>query len=482
MLNKFLKGLSLLLLLNLLVKPFWVLFIDRLVQEQVGNVAFGMYQTFASFTLILGIILDPGLKNRYNTLVAKDNALFPALTGDYLLLKLGLGFVFFMAIGAVAFSFEQYRAHWNLFLLLALNQFLLSALLFMRSALTGLGHYSRDSVMSVLDRLVMIALSLPLFFGSYFQHLRTVETFALVHTGGYVVGIVVCAAMIGHPLFHIRVRFQLDSLVAIVRKSFPFALFTGLMALYIYVDFIMIERLMPNGFESAGRYRKAYRFLEAASMYGLLFGNLLLPVFSTLQANRLLFNRLIIIVFKIFVLPSCIVALASFLYRAELMELAYPGELPIVAQTFGVLMMDFVSICLFYLFGTALTALHQMAWLNRLAAAGVIINLIVNLLLIPRMGILGAAVATLCTHGAVGLGQAYITLLVCRIKPRWSQLVRLLGFISLSLITCIALTFTPIHWLAQLATGLALSFTFALLFKVFSFGEIAFILNKNPHE
>jgi O-antigen/teichoic acid export membrane protein len=395
---------------------------------------------------------------------------------------LGLGFVFFLAIGAVAFGFEQYQAHWRLFLLLAFNQFLLSVLLFMRAALTGLGHYSRDSMMSVVDRLAMIALSLPLFFGPHFKHLRTVETFALVHTAGYVIGIVVCVAMIGKPLFAIKLRFRPFHLKDILRRSFPFALFTGLMALYIYVDFIMIERLMPNGFEHAGRYRKAYRFLEAASMYGLLFGNLLLPVFSALLANKVMFNRLVIMVFKIFVLPAFMVAVVCVLYRNELMDLAYPGEVAVVANTFGVLMVDFVSICLFYLFGTALTALHHMAWLNRLAAAGVVINLVVNMILIPRMGILGAAVATLCTHGAVGLGQAYITLVSCGIKPKWHQALRILGFIGGSVAACIALTYTPIHWSAQLVAGLTLSFTFALFFKVFSLREIALILNKSPNE
>jgi len=335
MLNKFLKSLSLLLLLNLLVKPFWVLFVDRLVQEQVGNVAFGMFQTFTSFTLIFSIILDPGLKNFYNTSLSYNRGLHKEITGEYLILKLLLGLVFFALLAVVAFGSADYKQHWPLFLLLAFNHLLLSFLLFFRATLTGLGYYKKDSIMSVVDRIVMVALAVPLFFTSSFTALKTVETFALVHTAGYVVAIIICLFFLGNHVYHIKFRTSIKGIVQILKRSFPYALFTGLMTLYIYADFIMIERMLPNGFESVGLYRKAYRFLEAASMFALLFGNLLLPVFSSMLQKRDEVVKMIKVVFKIFVIPSIFMALLCFFYRGPLMLLAYPGEKAIVTESFG---------------------------------------------------------------------------------------------------------------------------------------------------
>lgn len=58
-----------------------------------------------------------------------------------------------------------------------------------------------------------------------------------------------------------------------------------------------------------------------------------------------------------------------------------------------------------YLFGTLLTANGSMKELNITAAIGIVINVTVNLLLIPRMQACGSAVASFCTQFTVALLQ-----------------------------------------------------------------------------
>ena len=58
-----------------------------------------------------------------------------------------------------------------------------------------------------------------------------------------------------------------------------------------------------------------------------------------------------------------------------------------------------------YLFGTLLTANGSMKELNITAAIGIVINVTVNLLLIPRMLACGSAVASFCTQFAVSVLQ-----------------------------------------------------------------------------
>lgn len=478
MLNKFLKSLSILLLLNLLVKPFWVLFVDRLVQEQVGNISFGMYQTFASFSLIFSIILDPGIKNFYNTTLSKTPEVHSRDTGRFLILKILLGFVFFLIIAAIAFSNEDYKTNTGLFLLLALNQVLLSLLLFLRSTLTGLGFYKRDSIMSVVDRLFMVGMALPIFFTTWFPTLKTVESFAWIHTWGYVGGILVCLIFLGKYTLQIKFTLNFKGFGSILKGSFPFALFTGLMSLYIYADFIMLERLMPNGFESVGLYRKAYRFLEAASMFALLFGNLLLPIFSAMIGKKENLQEMISVVFKILVVPSFFVAIACYGYRFELMEIFYPGEQAIVAESFGWLMIDYIAITLFYLFGTALTAAHELKLLNQIAGLGVLVNIGLNAFLIPKIGINGAVIATLCTHGTVSLIQMLTTLRKYNIKPRPIVIARVLSYIGLIILTFFSLQYSDLNWAYQLLLLSALSLTFALFFKIFSFKQLLVLLKS----
>ena len=54
--RKFVTNLILLLFLNLLVKPFWILGIDRTVQNLVGDESYGLYFALFNFSLILKLI------------------------------------------------------------------------------------------------------------------------------------------------------------------------------------------------------------------------------------------------------------------------------------------------------------------------------------------------------------------------------------------------------------------------------------------
>ena len=64
--RSFLLNLALLLVLNLLVKPFYILGIDAGVQDAVGSAGYGTYAALLSLSFLLNIVLDLGMTS-YNT-------------------------------------------------------------------------------------------------------------------------------------------------------------------------------------------------------------------------------------------------------------------------------------------------------------------------------------------------------------------------------------------------------------------------------
>ena len=64
--KKFLRNLVLLVFLNLLVKPFWILGVDRQVQNVVGPEEYGLYFTIFNFSFLFYIFLDLGITNFNN--------------------------------------------------------------------------------------------------------------------------------------------------------------------------------------------------------------------------------------------------------------------------------------------------------------------------------------------------------------------------------------------------------------------------------
>ena len=73
--QRFFRNLAFLLSLNLLIKPFWILGIDRGVQNAVGESDYGLYLSVFSYSFLFFILLDLGITNFNNRNIAQNNQL-----------------------------------------------------------------------------------------------------------------------------------------------------------------------------------------------------------------------------------------------------------------------------------------------------------------------------------------------------------------------------------------------------------------------
>jgi len=73
--RKFLRNLALVLVLNLLIKPFWIFGIDRTVQNTVGAEEYGFYFAVFNFSFLFYILLDFGITTFNNKNIAQNNHL-----------------------------------------------------------------------------------------------------------------------------------------------------------------------------------------------------------------------------------------------------------------------------------------------------------------------------------------------------------------------------------------------------------------------
>ena len=95
--RKFITNLALLLFLNLLVKPFWILGIDRSVQNVVGAEEYGLYYALFNFSYLLNILLDLGITNFNNRNIAQNEQLLTKHFSSVATLKWSLGGVYLVA-------------------------------------------------------------------------------------------------------------------------------------------------------------------------------------------------------------------------------------------------------------------------------------------------------------------------------------------------------------------------------------------------
>ncbi len=396
--KKFITNLALVLFLNILVKPFWVIGIDRTVQNTVGPSDYGLYFSLFNLSLIFNIILDLGLTNYNNRNISQHNQLLSKFFSNLVVLKLMLGVLYATFCVTLGFLLNYSWLQFHILLLLIFNQFLSSFILYLRSNISGLQMFKTDSLISVIDRLLMIAILSFLLWSKYVETSFKIEWFVYAQTFAYMITVLVAFFIVFFKSVFFKIKFDKIFLLSILRQTYPYALLVFLMSLYLRFDGFILERLLPDGKEQTGIYAQAFRLLDAVAQFALLFAGLLLPMFSKMLKEKESINSLVKFSFLLVIVPSIITVVSSIIYRHEIMSVLYDNEIESSASIFAVLITSFIPISANYIFGTLLTANGNIKQLNIISAIGVVINLSLNIILIMQYKALGAAISGFITQ------------------------------------------------------------------------------------
>ena len=466
--REFLLNIALLLVLNLLVKPFYIFGIDRTVQNQVGTEAYGLYFTFFNLALLLQIVHDFGIQNFNNRAISQHRQLLGKYFPNLLLVKLALSAAYLVLAMVVALALGYGAEIWPLLFWVLFVQVLSSLLLFLRSNISGLGFYRTDSLLSALDRLLLIFLVGGLLLME--SRIGPFQIEWLVYGQVAAVGItalIAFAVLRGH-LTAIRFRWRPPLVWWLLKKSFPFALVILLMTLYTRLDAVMLERMLPDGKHETGVYASAYRLLDASNMVGYLFASLLLPMFARLLKTKGSIGPLLETSFQLIMAGAWSLSLGVFFFRNEIAAWLYPDATPYWGDVLGYLMLSFVAMSGAYIFGALLTANGRLGPMNRLFLVGIAINFTLNLLLIPHYKAFGAAIATLITQVLIWIGQMVLAKRMLGLMPTGGALLRqalfavAVGFLFFFLSEWDAAA----QWQFRFMAGVAGSIVMALVFRL----------------
>ena len=219
-----------------------------------------------------------------------------------------------------------------------------------------------------------------------------------------------------------RLRWDWRFFLVILRKSAPFALLVLLMASYNRIDPILLRYLAGDG--AAGVYAGAFRLLDALTAIAYLVSVPLLPVFSKIVGDRHELQDVVRLVFWPMMVFSVGVAVVCAVGAEPLMTLLYPERGAMYIPVFRVVIFGIVPIGLTYIFGTLLTAAGRLRQLNLFAAASLVFNVVVNLLLIPRLGAVGSAWASLTAQSFMALAQFILAVRLCHLPLATFRLPR----------------------------------------------------------
>jgi O-antigen/teichoic acid export membrane protein len=467
------KNLLFVLVINLLVKTIWIFLIDRTVQIKVGYAAYGSYQALFNLGIIFQILLDFGLTQYNSREISRDPTRMRDIFSSMFWARLFFLVSYIVAVCTVG-VFMGYRG-WKIELLLAILfiQALNSMLLFVRSNISGLHYYRTDGVLAVTDRLLMIVVcGSLLLFPATANHFK-IEWFVWSQIICYLLAVIVAFIILSRlaPV-DLHFSFNSNSIKRIVKNSLPYASLVFLMSIYTRSDMVLIERLCHADAEiQTGIYASAFRLLDMANIFGIMFAGILLPMFGKMLVQQQNIAATVRTSVNIMMPIAFIVAVSTLFFANELMQLLYHKSVAGKdAQVLMLLMASFPAYCIMYIYSTLLTANGNLRILNAVSLFLVLFNVVVNLYLVPQYMSLGAAMTALATEWMAAAMAIFFAHRKLRLphNPKW--IIAHIGFVFCIIIVAILVRHLSINWSGQM--GLFM-FTSLLLLFVFRFWSLA---------
>lgn len=187
-----------------------------------------------------------------------------------------------------------------------------------------------------------------------------------------------------------------------LRNLLSLTIYGGLNVLYMRVDTIMLKNLL--GFEATGIYNIGSRIVESTYLIGIALVTMLYPRIARNSKKEISY-------FQLLILSGLLVFLGSYLFGEPLLKLLFDEK-----YSESVKILKLLSITIPFVFigmgGSQLMIRHNLEnYFIIRAGLGLSITLLLNFLLIPYYGIVGAAIGTLST-------QIFVTFLFDFLFPK----------------------------------------------------------------
>jgi len=475
--RQFAVNVVLLVLINLLIKPVYIFFIEAKVQDVLGHVEYGKYFTYLNFTLLFQFLADFGTQSWNAQHLSKNRKDGSTIFSGIFVLRLLLGIIYVAVV-----CFFSWLTDWFDMLLvfyLSVQVFLSATLVFVRSSITALGYYKTDNLLSVADRILMIAglgWLLYLMPERYFSvaDFAMIQMIALFSANVMAVFILIWQGGI------VLVKPDFSTWMSVLKKSFPYMLIALLMMAYNKLDGVLLGTISASGTEAAGIYAAAFRIYDAMNMMGYLMAALLLPMFASLIGENKHPGHLARLAFQMMWTVSLPVIAIILIFPGQILDAIYTMPQDQAVGSLRWLSSAFIMINIGYIYGTLLVASDQGGRLVGIFAIGLIINLLGNILLIPLAGPTGAAMACWITQTFVAAGQFYIARNNMHLKIVSHDIVKGAIFTVLTVSSLIIFAQLEIPWYFIALISLLISILLSHLTGWLNWSSL-YTLKNNPY-
>lgn len=377
----------------------FILFI--LMVRYLGDVFYGKYIIAVTFVGLFAVLIDLGMGSLIIREVTKNKESLSKYFFNLLIIKVALSLITYALIVA-AINITGYPQDTKLavYILGVYIIFSTAMVSFINPIFRAFEHMEYEAFTSITQNVLTVVLgAMVMYFNMGFIALMV--AFMAGSLAGFVVGTSVI-------FIHYKVKvtgLDLGFCIGFIKSLSPFALGAIMVPIYASVDKLLLS--MMRGDAVVGVYAAVRTLVSVLLMLSGTFNGATFPVMSRSYATNIAkFKVLYEKSFKYLFMASLPIAVGTTILANKIALLAlsdkFTGATVILQVVVWILIFSFLN----NMTGNVFTAMNKQIVSSLIAGALVIVNVSLNLLLIPAFGGTGTAIAAVATE-AVGFAFSY---------------------------------------------------------------------------
>lgn len=364
----------------------------------LGAKDLGILSVALSITVLLGVIGDLGLSSLMTREISRDQSLASKYLGSILLVKILLAIVTF-GVTAITVNILGYsELTIKVVYIITLSNIATNFTQIFNSVFQAFHRFEFQSFALILNSILM---TIGIIF-SVSQKLDLIyfaSVYFIVNTILFLYSFFICLK----KFTFLDLKIDWIFWKRIILESIPFWLNSVFVLIYFKIDMVMLSSI--SGDIAVGLYSASYRLIDALGFIPVILMSTMYPIFSKFHITsrdslEFAFKKS----FKILIIISIPIGIGTTILANRIILFIYHNvQYSPSAAALQILIWASVLSFMNYTPATYFSSTNRQRVLMTFTCIGAILNIFLNLILIPRFSYNGAAIATVFSELAVGL-------------------------------------------------------------------------------
>jgi O-antigen/teichoic acid export membrane protein len=381
------------------------------IARYLGADGYGILSFAIAFTTILGIFADLGLSTLAVRELSRDKSQINKYVGNITLLKIVLS-VFTFGIIAIIINLLNYPQQViNVVYLFGLTVIVSSFSQMFYSLFQAHERMEYQSMGNILTNILIFA---GIFYGIS-QGFDVIE-FALIYFIASLIVLVYSFIMSVWRFVPPVLKFDQDFSKFLMKQAIPLSIVIIFSTMYVKIDTVLLSLL--QGDVAVGWYNAAYRLIELLQFVPSVYTLAIFPVLSNFHSSsKKDFEAIYRKSFKYLIILGLPIAAITTVLADEIILVLFQSGFTESILALQILIWSVPFMFLSYTAAWIFISMNKQNLLLKLTFVGLILNVILNLILIPQFSYIGAAVVTVITDVfGITLGYYFLSKYICKIK------------------------------------------------------------------